>query len=56
MGCHIIKHDVHFNSISIKAFIHFRRLNEIADIAHSMWVLGHEWSSDASPLDADATE
>lgn len=56
MYMHMIQDHHTFDGVAIKAFINFRRLNEIADIGHPMWLLRLNRSSSAATLDANSTE
>ena len=41
LGFQVLKHDIHFNSISPKTFVDIRRLNHISKTGHPMRLLGH---------------
>jgi hypothetical protein len=56
LGGQVVKHDFDFNRIAVEALIDLRRLYEITDVGHAMWVLAMQRNSAAATMDTDSTE
>lgn len=56
MSSEVIKDDIDLKVIPIKAVVHIRRFNQVADGVQSLWLLYLERNSSASSWDVDPTE